>query len=209
MKDPRSLWDSRSSNNNGMSSKDGRWILPMMDRPETPRKGRVLDIGCGAGGVSRCLTDLGFEVVSIDLSGEALLICGQVAPQATRLQVDIRHGLPFEDGSFAFIVANLSLHYFYWSTTGRVLQDVRRCLTPGGILLVQLNSTKDVNHGAVGHEEIEPGFYLVNGERKRFFDQDSIDRLFKTGWEIQRIQEVTEGRFRETKVLWELVLEKG
>jgi hypothetical protein len=49
----------------------------------------------------------------------------------------------------------------------------------------------------------------VNGERKRFFDQDSIDRLFKTGWEIQRIQEVTEGRFRETKVLWELVLEKG
>ena len=74
---------------------------------------------------------------------------------------------------------------------------------------MKLNSTKDVNHGAVGHEEIKPGFYLVNGERKRFFDQDSMDVLFETGWEIQRIQELTEGRFRETKVLWEVILEKG
>lgn len=57
-----------------------------------------------------------------------------------------------------------------------------------GILLVQLNSTKDVNHGAVGHEEIEPGFYLVNGERKRFFDQDSIDTLLRLA-----------GRFKESK----------
>ena len=123
-------------------------------------------------------------------------------PQATRVQVDVGHGLPFDDGSFKFIVANLSLHYFDWLTTERVFQDVRRSLTPGGLLLVQLNSTKDVNHSAVCHEKIKPGFYLVNGKRKRFFDQDSIDKLFEKGWEIQGIQEVPEGGFGETKVLW-------
>ena len=74
---------------------------------------------------------------------------------------------------------------------------------------MRLNSTKDVNHGAVGHEEIGPKLFLVNGERKRFFDQDSIETLFKTGWEIRGIQEMTDGRFREAKVLWEVVVEKG
>ena len=180
-----------------------------MNRPEMPREGRVLDIGCGAGHDSRYLTDLGYEVVSIDLSGEALQISQQVAPQATRLQVDVGHGLPFDDVSFGFIVANLSLHYFDWPTTERVFHDIRRCLTPGGLLLVRLNSTKDVNHGAVGHEEIEPKLFLVNGERKRFFDQESIDALFKTGWEIRGIQEMTDGRFRKAKVLWEVLVEKG
>ena len=57
----------------------------MMDRLKMPKEGLVLDIGCGAGGVSSCLIGLGHEVVSIDLSGEALRICGQVAPQATRI----------------------------------------------------------------------------------------------------------------------------
>lgn len=211
MKDPRSLWDARWTglDSNRMGSIDNRWITPWMNRPEMPKEGRVLDIGCGAGHDSRYLTDLEYEVVSTDLSGEALSICRQVAPQATPFQVDVGHGLPFNDGSFGFIVASLSLHYFDWLTTERVFQDVKRCLTPGGLLLVRLNSTKDVNHGAVGHEEIEPKLFLVNGERKRFFDQESIDALFKTGWEIRGIQEMTDGRFREAKVLWEVLVEKG
>ena len=211
MKDPRSLWDARFTrlDSNNLGSFDNRWIIPWMDRPEMPKEARVLDIGCGAGRDSRYLTDLEYEVVSIDLSGEALLVCRQVAPLATRFQVDVGHGLPFDECSFGFIVANLSLHYFDWPTTEQIFQDVRRCLTPGGLLLVRLNSTKDVNHGAVGHEEIEPKLFLVNGERKRFFDQDSIDTLFKTGWETRGIREIADGRFRETKVLWEVVVEKG
>ena len=83
MKDPRSLWDARWDGEfdlNRMGSSDNRWITPWMDRPEIPKEGRVLDIGCGVGHDSRYLTDLEYEVVSTDLSGEALSICRQVAP---------------------------------------------------------------------------------------------------------------------------------
>ena len=211
MKDPRSLWEARYAEGdaNTLTSKYDPWIDTWMDRPEITGGETVLDIGCGRGRDSQYMTGLGYNVISIDLAREALRECRRLAPKAAQLQVDLRSGLPFRDGAFRVIVANLTLHYFSWQLTESIVEEVKRCLKAEGTLLARLNSTGDVNHGAVGHEEIEPGLFLISGEQKRFFNRASIQMLFSTGWNIHRIQEMAVDIYPETKVLWEIVLERA
>ncbi len=146
----------------------------------------MLDVACGDGRTARYLAELGFShLVLADLSDEALRLCRQVVPSATVLQLPTCTGPPpFADSRFSLIIASLCLHYFPWSLTQQMVREIHRCLRAGGHLLVRLNSTRDINHGAAGHTEIEPNFYLVDGEPKRFFDRESVERLFASGWRI-------------------------
>jgi hypothetical protein len=73
----------------------------------------------------------------------------------------------------------------------------------GGRLAVRVNSTNDVNHGAVGHPEIGHLLYDVDGRHKRFFDRESLDRLLE-GWQVSSANEMTMGRWELPKVVWEV-----
>jgi hypothetical protein len=106
------------------------------------------------------------------------------------------------------IVASLCLHYFGWSQTTAAMTEISRCLAPGGYLLGRVNSTRDIHHGAIGHEELEPHLYLVKGELKRFFDRNDLERLIGAGWLRHSLEELTVDRYASPKVLWEFVLEK-
>jgi SAM-dependent methyltransferase len=61
---------------------------------------RVLDAGCGAGHLSRELTDRGANVVGLDLSNEMLTYARQRVPAAEFGQADLGKGLPFSDARF-------------------------------------------------------------------------------------------------------------
>jgi hypothetical protein len=74
--------------------------------------------------------------------------------------------------------------------------------------LCRLNSTGDVNHGAVGYPEISPHYYQVKERRKRFFDRPAVDALFGPEWRRLSVKEHTIQRFQKPKVVWEVVLEK-
>jgi len=85
---------------------------------------------------------------------------------------------------------------------------VKSALAVGGVFLCRLNSTEDHNYGASGHPEIEPGYYIVDGSPKRFFDEGALDRLFTSGWlELSR-QHVVTDKYESPKALWEIVLER-
>ncbi len=167
----------------------------------------VLEIGCGRGLDARYLTDMGCRVIAADYSGDALRIARQTAPAATMLQLDLRGGVPFRPATFQIIIASLCLHYFSWRQTQTIVAQLHTCLSNGDFLLARVNSTGDVNYGAMGHEAVEPNYFLVNGELKRFFDQASLERLFQTGWKILVMEEM-KIMHRQTKMIWELVLEK-
>jgi hypothetical protein len=74
------------------------------------------------------------------------------------------------------------------------------------MLIVRVNSTRDTEHGAVGHAEIEPNFYAVGGYSKRFFDGQSARDLFRY-WRIEAIDERVILRYEKPKWIWEMCLQ--
>jgi ubiquinone/menaquinone biosynthesis C-methylase UbiE len=147
-------------------------------------------------------------VVAADFSEKALELTRRRAPGAETRNIDLTHPLPFPDAYFGAVVASLSLHYFPWGQTEKILDEVRRCLVPGGHLLARLNSTKDARYAAATKEEIEPNLYLVKGYPKRLFDREDIEALFSPNWILERATERTTNRYGETKTLWELCARK-
>jgi SAM-dependent methyltransferase len=168
-----------------------------------------LDLGCGAGHDTAFLTQLGFAVVAADFSEEALEITRRRAPAARTKNVNLTHPLPFPDAGFGVIVASLSLHYFPWHQTTRILEDIRRCLTPGGHLLARLNSTQDPHYSAAEKQEIETNFYLIEEMPKRLFDIHDISTLFAKSWDLLTANERITRKYGVEKLVWEVAARKA
>ena len=105
-------------------------------------------------------------------------------------------------------LASLSLHYFAWKETVSIVDRVRLAPRLGGVPLCRLNSTEDRNFGAYGCEEIEPNYFLVNGQPKRFFDESAVRRLFADGWNTIALEHITTGKYHQPKAAWEVILER-
>ena len=103
----------------------------LLDRLDdtTRRFERALDVG-GRGVVAPMLRARGIGVVSCDLSAAMAAQAGGVAGAADE------EFLPFADGSFDLVVANLSLHWIN-DLPGALIQ-LRRALVPDGLFLASL-----------------------------------------------------------------------
>jgi SAM-dependent methyltransferase len=169
----------------------------------------ALDLGCGNGGNAKFLYDSGLNVTACDYSKEAIKNVSINYPEIDTQVLDMRAELPFGNASFSIIVADLSLHYFDESKTKDILGEIHRVLMNDGHLFTRVNSIRDYNHGSGIGEQKERNFYFHNGQYKRFFDNEMIDHFFGSGWRIINKEEQSTFRFRDEKVLWELVLEKS
>ncbi|WP_255440495.1 class I SAM-dependent methyltransferase [Caenimonas sedimenti] len=168
----------------------------------------VLEIGCGHGDDTAVLAGAGLSVQAFDLSAAALAVAKLRVPSAKFEQRDIREPLPLPPQSAGLVVASLSLHYFPWAQTQDIVARIHAVLRPGGVLLCRLNSTEDRNFGAAGHPEIEPNFFMVDGQPKRFFDRSAAEALFAQGWKQISLQHFVTRKYVRSKALWEAVLER-
>jgi len=91
---------------------------------------RLLDVGCGSGGVARLLRPRVGEVVAVDVEASP---DWEDAPGLT-FQVADAERLPFADASFDAIHSKDSLHHM--DDPAAALAEYRRVLRPGGTLLV-------------------------------------------------------------------------
>jgi ubiquinone/menaquinone biosynthesis C-methylase UbiE len=91
---------------------------------------RVLDAGCGNGGVARLLRERVREVVAIDVEP---FDTWSDTPGLT-FQVANAEELPFEDVSFDVVHSKDSLHHM--DAPERALQEYRRVLKSGGTALI-------------------------------------------------------------------------
>lgn len=95
---------------------------------------RVLDLGCGGGHVSFRLAPLVREVVAYDLSPAMLEVVRMEATRRGLPNIATREGpvedLPFESGSFDFVVSRYSAHH--WSDFRAGLREARRVVKAEG-----------------------------------------------------------------------------
>lgn len=95
------------------------------------RGARVLDLGCGKGRFAGRLSDLGAQVVGLDVSRGML---GAAARRGLPCVQASGKRLPFRDRSFDAVVAVEVFEHL--SAIEPVLQEARRVLCPGGRLIV-------------------------------------------------------------------------
>ncbi len=96
---------------------------------------RILDVGCGNGGLFRVLVDRGAEVVGVDPNEEALGAARRAVSKGVFAQA-AAEALPFADDSFDGAVLLNSLHHVPVSDMNMALREVARVVEPSGPLVV-------------------------------------------------------------------------
>lgn len=96
---------------------------------------RILDAGCGSGGMTRFLARRG-TVTGIDLAPEALALAGRRG--LTRLACASVGQLPFRSASFDVVTSFDVLYHLNVDDDLAALSELHRVLRPGGVLLIRL-----------------------------------------------------------------------
>jgi SAM-dependent methyltransferase len=109
-------------------------VIAFLERAGVAVAGRVLDAGCGGGGMPLSLAEHAHEVVGIDpidRFGEAGVRLGRER-QMTNLHFARADGmaLPFKDGSFDLVLSHAVIEHV--PDAERYLRECRRVLAPGG-----------------------------------------------------------------------------
>lgn len=142
----------------GPSTLDVLWDRIAEAAPE-----RVLEVGPGPGELSeRMATELGAEVVAIDVSERMVELCRARGVDARLGDVQ---ALAFEDASFDLVVAAWVL--FHPEDLDRALSEIARVLRPSGRLIAATNSELHLIElwELLGIERIRYSFGAENGER--------------------------------------------
>jgi len=103
---------------------------------------KVLDVGCGTGGVTipaKQRVGKTGEAAGIDPSPEMIAVARKKASRA-KLEIDFRVGviesLPYPDATFDAVTPSLMMHHLPEHLQVKGLAEIKRVLKPGGRLLI-------------------------------------------------------------------------
>lgn len=123
----------RLENHHWWFSAKKRFITILLDPYLTFREGRILDIGCGTGGITDVLLRYG-KVIGLDRHPAACALFPRKSPLAL-IQGDANR-LPFKENSFRLVALLDVLYHRFIRDDGEVLTQVHNILAPGGFLLI-------------------------------------------------------------------------
>jgi SAM-dependent methyltransferase len=142
-------------------------------------EGAVLDAGCGTGGLLRRLSDAlpGRALIGIDR--EPLAVAATEARGCAAVALGSVASLPFPDSSLAAIVS-ADVLYHRAVDQSAVLAEFRRCLRPGGVLVLNLPAYEWMRSS---HDEAVHGArrYTASGVRT-MLQQAGFRRIACTYW---------------------------
>jgi len=146
-------WDKRWATAEGRAD----WLEPEPDvialLPELKARGArtALDLGCGVGRHALLLAEHGFAVEAIDGSAKGLAVVRETA-RARGISLGVRQGtadaLPFDDGSFDFVLSWNVIHHGTLGDVGRRLAEIWRVLKPTAIFQGTMLPTRNINYGS-------------------------------------------------------------
>lgn len=149
------------------------------------KKGRVLDMGCGAGEpFARMFIDRGWKVTGVDFSKGMLGLAVQYAPEMEAIYADMRQ-VDFLPNQFDAIIAIYSLFHIPSTEHEALLLKIYRWLTPHGKALFTY-ATKDYT----GSVEFD-GYKEFMGQ-ELYYSHKSPEKLYsdlqKIGFQIEFAQ---------------------
>lgn len=122
-----------------------RWYTRSRLRPAEARlferhaaglSGRVLELGCGGGRLTRHLVALGGEVTGIDIGADMVAYCQRSYPTASFSLGDLRDLSAFESASFDAIVAGFNvIDVLGDNERAKLLDELHRILSTDGLLI--------------------------------------------------------------------------
>jgi SAM-dependent methyltransferase len=125
------------------------------------RTRKILDVGCGAGGMLGPLARYG-EVTGVDMSSELVEFCRRRG--FPRVQVGTAYALPVEPASVDLITLFDTIEHV--PDDRRVLEQVHRSLAPGGLVFISVPAYQFLyaNNDRVAHHQRR---YTARGLRRK------------------------------------------
>lgn len=175
-----------------------------IDKAELKTGEKVLDVGCGTGGVTipaKRRIGSGGLTAGIDPAPEMIAVARKKAVRA-KLEIDFRVGviesLPYPDSSFDVVTSSLMMHHLPHEVQVKGLAEIRRVLKPGGRILIadMLRLSKSL------HDRLFATLTLHGGRVERFGIQDLPKTMKEAGFEnVQLLDEsfLTIGFLRASK----------
>jgi SAM-dependent methyltransferase len=161
-----------------------RFVLDFAERFARGRAGaKILDYGCGAGGVVAAGRAAGLEMFGAEVyygGSDTRREAKQTGLMGEAI-VEIRNGrLPFEDSTFDLVTNNQVLEHV--EDLEAALGEIRRVLKPGGTLLSLFPSRDAIREGHIG---IPFSHWFRKGSRLRFAYTWGLRRLGLGKWKEQ------------------------
>lgn len=154
----------------------------LLDEVVARAHGLVCDLGCGPGHVADYLHGRGAGVLGVDLSPGMIEEARRRYPDLQFDVADMRR-LPYEDHTFAAVVAMYSLIHFDDTELRLALTECHRVLNPEGILLAGFHRGREIVH-------TEDFFgYRVDLDFRFFEPDEMITALAEAGFELERVVE--------------------
>lgn len=179
------------------------WVDKYSNIIDNIPKGKCLDLGCGLGQYTKYFKDKGFDVISCDISEIVLETLSNIMPDAKTKKLDMSQDFPFPDDSFDVVVANLSIHYFDYKTTKKLLREIKRVLKNDGYFIGSVNSDKTFTF-LVEPQKIEENYYKELDRFVRLWNKEQFDDFFKNFKKVL-LEEVTTTRWNKIKIMWEFI----
>ncbi len=135
-------------------------LVAMVAAELIPAGATVLDVGCGAGAEAIFLACLGFRMIGVDTSVEAIEIAGSRAADAGA-EVDFRLAdathLPLAGGSIDFALDRGCFHVIDRERRPDYARELHRVLCPGARFLLRGAAADDEEEGVVAVDAEEIG----------------------------------------------------
>ena len=183
-------------------------ILQRAVDANVPRRGRVIELGCGAGNYAIWFARLGYAITGVDISEQAVEIarrCASGAGVACEFIVaDVTRDLPEVDRKFDFAYDWELLHHIFPEDRDGYVGSVARLLVPGGKYLSVCFSEDSPHFGGVGKFRKTPLDTTLY-----FSTEDELRELFSRYFDVEELRTIdVEGRNVIHKAIYGLMAKK-
>lgn len=197
----RSYWDktwARFLKYHGMIAPSAKLVQHLFNH--VPRNGIIIDIGCGEGRNSLYLSQVGFNIVGIDLSFKAANVMKnnffEESLKGHIVTGDARQ-MPLGDESADGILAHHLFDHLDLNGLNRAVAECMRVLKPGGVLLFTMDNFVEAATDATAIAKDDGSYVYSKGANKgmlvRPYDNCELSAIAERGWQILK-DELTPSR---------------